>query len=453
MARPSVRCPFFDSGPLGNPLRRPAARGRRVYVPLCVLLFLLGWTACAPAPTLEVRPDEAEADIQRLEARLDENPDDAAAKRDLGALYVVTKRLDRGQPLLLSAFEADPDDPKTRFYLGLARERSGRLDQALRLYQGYADVSSGSPYRTALQGRHDLVLRQIAREEAERDVRQCLQAGQCAGASPTTVAVLPLRFQGGDERFAMLGRGLAELVSIDLASVQRLTVVERVRLQALLNEIHRSQGAGFRADVGPRTGRLIGAGQLVGGAFTVQDERDLRLSTRLASVDGSARDLETGSAALARLFELQKRLVFRIVEELEIELTPAEREAIQSVPTQNLQAFLAFSRGLDLEDRGAYLQAASAFRQAREIDPSFQVAAARETELASVGDAAAGRLPAPVTSGSINLTDLRLNNMPSTRGPAAPTSDRDADGEFSGVGGEFGTQPLPLPPPPSTGNQ
>lgn len=452
MARRSAASLPVSAAPESPPPRLP---GR--YLRACLwcwgLLFVFGVAGCAPAPTLEMRPGEAEADIQRLESRLEENPDDAAAERDLGTLYVLTDRLDRGQPLLLSAFEADSDDPKTRFYLGLARERSGRLDQALRLYQGYADVPSGSPYRTALAGRHDLVLRQIARREARRDVAQCLGAGQCAGASPTTVAVLPLRFQGGDERFALLGRGLAELVSIDLASVQRLTVVERVRLQALLNEIERAQGPGFRTDVGPRTGRLLGAGQLVGGAFTVQDERDLRLSTRLASVDGTARDLETGSAALARLFELQKRLVFRILDELDIALTPAERDAIQAVPTQNLQAFLAFSRGLDFEDRGAYLQAAGAFRQAREIDPSFQAAAFRETEAAALADATTGLLPAPVLSGSLDLTDLRLRNMPSTGGPTAPTSDRDPDGEFSGVGGEFGDRPLPLPPPPSAGNQ
>ncbi len=417
------------------------------------LLLAVAGAGCAPQPTLELRPEEARAEIGRLEARLEERPGDVRTLRDLGTLYVLTDRLERGQSLLLEAFEGKMDDPKTRFYLGLARERSGAFGQALRLYQGFADVGSGSPYRRALRGRHDLVLRRLAQQEAERDVARCLEAGRCAGASPTTVAVLPLRFQGGDERFARVGRGLAELVSIDLSRVERLTVVERVRLQALLAEIERSQGAQFRADVGPRTGRLLGAGQLVGGAFTVQDERDLRLSMRLASVDGRARDLETGSSALARLFELQKRIVFRIVEELGIELTPAEREGIQAVPTQNLQAFLAFSRGLDFDDRGEYVQAAGAFRRAREIDPSFQMAASREAETAALADATAGRLPTPVVSPSINLTDLRLGNMPSTGGPAPAGSERDPDGEFSGAGGTLGPQPLPLPPPPSTGNQ
>lgn len=422
---------------------------------ICLLLlggasFVMG--GCAPAPVTEIDAGEAQREIERLETRLDAQPGDVGVLRDLGTLYVLTDRTERGQALLLKAFEVDANDPKTIFYLGLASERTGRLDQALRLYQGYADVNAASPYRTAIQGRHDLVLRRLVEREAKRDVSRCLQQGQCAAASETTVAVLPLRYQGGDERFATLGLGIAELVSIDLASVRTLTVVERVRLQAVINEIERSQGPGFRSDVGPRTGRLIGAGQLVGGAFTVGDGRDLRLSTRLSSVNGQARDLSTESAELQRLFRVQKSLVFGIVDALGIELTPAEREAIQFVPTESLQAFLAFSRGLDAEDRGEYLRAAREFRRAREIDPGFTAAASRESRAEALSDASAGALPTPVVTASLDLVDLRLSNMASTGGVLSSDDGRDADGEWSGVGGTFEPSSLPLPPEPTTGS-
>ena len=44
-------------------------------------------------------------------------------------------------------------------------------------------------------------------------------------------------------------------------------------------------------------------------------------------------------------------------------------------PTQNVQAFLAYSRGLEAEDRGDYTGAREAFGEAAGLDPSFRAAA------------------------------------------------------------------------------
>src|SRR5690606_605867 len=86
----------------------------------------------------------------------------------------------------------------------------------------------------------------------------------------------------------------------------------------------------------------------------------------------------TGSAsesnALDRIFDLEKALVLSVIEELGITLTPAERESIEQRPTRSVQAFLAYSRGLQASDAGRLDEAQSFFDNARAIDPGFGAA-------------------------------------------------------------------------------
>lgn len=417
---------------------------------LAGLLVLLVLAGCAPRPSLELDEAAARAEIRSLEEQLARAPNDVATQRDLGSLYVLTQREQEGRHLLMRAFEQDDDDPKTLFYLGLATERIGRLDHALRLYERYPDVPASSPYRKPMRGRHEWVLREMVREQVAQEVPRCLNQNACDPAEPSTVAVLPLSYQGGDTRYAVVGRGLAELVSIDLSSVRQLTVVERVRLQAVLDEIALGQTGAVDPNSAPQVGRLLGAGQIVGGAYSVAGGRDLSFSTRLASADGATQALDTESARLTDLFRVQKRIVFRVIDALDIQLTAEERAAIETVPTQNLQAFLAFSRGLLEEDRGNFQGAARAYQRAAELDPTFRTAARRAEQAELLGDAEAGRVAEPSLQPTLNLIDVRLGNMETGAGAFTPQGERTPAEE---------TTPLPAPslgplddPPPPPGD-
>lgn len=415
-------------------------------------------SACAPRPSLEMDEAAARAEIRELEEQLSRTPNDRGVQRDLGSLYVLTKREQDGRHLLMRAFERNDDDPKTLFYLGLANERIGRLDLALQLYERYPDVPSSSPYRGPMRGRHEWVLREMVRAEIARTVPRCLNQNACDPAQPSTIAVLPLRYQGGDDRYAVVGRGLAELVSIDLASVRQLTVVERVRLQAVLDELALGQSGAVDPSTAPTVGRLLGAGKVVGGAYSVVDGRDLSFSTRLAGADGSATPLDTESARLVELFRVQKRIVFGIVDALGVQLTAEERAAIETVPTQNLQAFLAYSRGLLEEDRGNFRGAAQAFRQAAELDPSFQSAARRSEQAELLSDAEAGRVVEPsLQQPTLNLMDVRMTNMETGAGAFTPQGERQAVEEARGTQSVEPPPeprgPLTLPPDPPSGGQ
>ena len=95
------------------------------------------------------------------------------------------------------------------------------------------------------------------------------------------------------------------------------------------------------------------------------------------------------SDELNRLFQVEKELVFRTLDQLGIELTPEEQRKIQFVPTENMQAFLAYTMGLEDESAGRYREAKEHYQQAAQQDENFTLASRRAGYAGSL-DAAGG---------------------------------------------------------------
>jgi hypothetical protein len=70
-------------------------------------------------------------------------------------------------------------------------------------------------------------------------------------------------------------------------------------------------------------------------------------------------------------------MVFKVVKDMGIALTREEIDEIQRIPTKNLQAFIAYSIGLEKEGQGDFESAGVYFKQASAIDPSFAPAKAK----------------------------------------------------------------------------
>ena len=363
--------------------------GRRSTMLLAVLLcgiMVLG--ACGgPSVSLNEDPAAYEGRVEQLRDRISDQSKDGVALRELGTIYMRTGRAEMAYETLKDAYAVRPDDPQVLFFLGLASEQVAKGEAALDLFRQFDEVSTSSKYHSLLEGRYEWLVRKQARQQVQRLVAEEKEQGQLQReVSPRTVAILPFTYQGGDDQFAALGRGLAEMMTADLANVDRLQVVERVRLQAILDELKLARSEYVDAETAPRVGQLLGAGQLVGGSYLVPDGEKLRLQVSLADVESGARSpqLDRQQGTLDQLFELQKEMTYSVLDRLGVELTPQERTAIEAVPTEDLQAFLAFSRGLLEKDRGNYAAAAQHFQQAQQADPSFEAARQQEQKAESV---------------------------------------------------------------------
>lgn len=195
------------------------------------------------------------------------------------------------------------------------------------------------------------------------------------------------------EQLEPLSTGFAEMLITELQKRSGFSIVERHRLNEVIQEQQLSNSAGFDASTASRIGRLLGAQALVLGSFMNSFSDELRMDIRLIEV-------ETGKTLLAAEetddledhFDIVKNIAETITDNLDIQLSDEDYRVIDRDDTPGgLQATIAFSQGLNLEDKGRNFlrkgeldKAADFFRQAKEqflkaieISPSFNNAKAK----------------------------------------------------------------------------
>jgi tetratricopeptide (TPR) repeat protein len=278
--------------------------------------------------------------------------------------------------------------------------------------------------------------------------------------SPNTLAVFPLIYQGINPDYVPLSRGFSEMVSIDLAKVNQLTVLERIRIQAVLDELRFSRSDFVDQSTAPRSGKLLRAGTIVSGDYDITEDKKFMIN--LGSWDSRTSERKAWvnkSGDLNDFFILQKEVVFAFLERNGIDLTQIEKESIAYIPTQNLESFLAFSRGLLHEDAGNFKEAESFYRRAADLDPSFgaaadklQVTQAIEKTSDKDGIVSTLREENPVvTNQEIDLSGSRTESLSNNinAGFTEGIDSRKPAQEESNL--RENLSPLPPPPPPPTG--
>lgn len=325
--------------------------------------------------------------ITKLEKARAANPRSQAAVRNLGIAYFKASppRLADARAALQQATNMDPRDGVAALYLGLTAEAQNDLPAARLAYERYIAVGKTRRVKNQVNARLTVIARKENEEAAKRAIAQ-EQALSATNGPRTTVAVMPFTFSGSDTSLRPLERGMAELIVTDLSRSRALKVVERGQLQALLDEIQLQQTAGVAAGTGVRVGKMLQAGSLVGGSISQLPNNQLNTSASVTSVEtrqaiGSG---FTGQSTLDQLFALEKAIVLKLFEDLGVTLTTAERNAIEQRPTRSMAAFLAYSRGLELEDEGRFDDASRAYDNALRLDPGFLSARQKSQEVRNI---------------------------------------------------------------------
>lgn len=342
-----------------------------------MLLTMSGFVAaCAggPRPTA-VTP----AEIPSLKAQAAQQPTNPDVRFRLAAAFLAAGRCDSAIVVANAAQTLAPSHVLGPMVVGKCQEQDGRYDLA---YATYSDFARRYPQARGLSGVRALA-EMALRAQATQNAKLALARESTLTSltpEPATLAVLPLTI-AGDSGFQPLSRGLAELMTTDLALIRNLRLLERVQIGTLLDEL-KLESAG-RADpaTAARVGRLLRAERMVQGVADITENGPVRMSATVVRGNGEVRAGAQANGRFKQLLELEKQLVFAIAIQLGIELTEAERQRILRQGPRSLAAFLAYSEGLEAMDRGDYRAAAAAFNSAVRADPSF--AAAREQQQAA----------------------------------------------------------------------
>lgn len=218
---------------------------------------------------------------------------------------------------------------------------------------------------------------QVVTGEVKAWARSAVEQEKSLGADPpgNTVAVLYFHNATGSQRLMPLQKGLAFMLMTDLAKVDGIQLVERVRLQALVEELGLGASGLVDERTAPRVGRLLQARYLVGGDLGEGQVAELVVDsevvgTRRMDVLGTPR----AEGMLAQLFEVEKDLLFETIEVLKVTLSDEKIRELEKPLSTHPQALLHFFSALDSSDRGDYLSAEAGYKKALAGDPGLSPA-------------------------------------------------------------------------------
>ena len=187
------------------------------------------------------------------------------------------------------------------------------------------------------------------------------------------VAVLPFENIGSDPENAYFAEGIQEEILTRLASIADLKVISRTSTQQYQNK--------------PRNlaeiAKQLGVANILEGS--VQKATDqVRVNVQLINAQTDSHLwAETYDRKLTDIFGVESDIAKRIAESLQAKLTAREEQALAVKPTNNLEAYDAYLRGVAFEARSGHAPSSEAigfYERAVQLDPNFAVAWAHLSE-------------------------------------------------------------------------
>jgi TolB-like protein len=199
-----------------------------------------------------------------------------------------------------------------------------------------------------------------------------LRAEGDATSKTQTLAILYFENNSIADREDMdgLSKGLSAMLVTDLMGTPGLRIVERERIQFLLDELKLQKSEYFDQSAAVKVGKLIGAHNLVMGSFSKVDKSKIRIDARLVKTEtGEIIKSEKIEGKSSQLAKLQNELSIKVAAWMGVEMAAAPQD-----DKQPIEAVLAYTRGLNLEDEMQLTAAYEAYKEALAADPKFDVA-------------------------------------------------------------------------------
>lgn len=259
---------------------------------------------------------------------------------------------------------------------GAAALLNNDLDAAIAAWREYSAIA---PVHLAQTKRVRGYLTLLERQAAQRFAKQAAAREGSTTYAPSDrlhVAVFPFHNPGAAN--ANFDRALVAMITTDLVKVPALTVLERAKIDYLLQEL--KLGASGLMD--PSTlggpGGLLSAGTVIVGSVHSEagpagpGSGRYKINTAVSNVnDQRVIGTQEADGRQADFYLLQKRIVYGILDTLGIKELPA---SVHKVHTRSWAAYARFAAGLELLAQDRFDEARQAFYAALTFDPEFDLA-------------------------------------------------------------------------------
>ncbi len=190
-----------------------------------------------------------------------------------------------------------------------------------------------------------------------------------------TIAV-PLPFENNSigefqTKLGGIGTGLSQSFLGDFSKISALKIVERDKIDFLIKEQQLAASGMVDQSTAIKAGKILSAHLMIFGGFTQIDKNNTIMIARVVNVETSEVIAVLDQKGGSNYFEMEKELVRKICDELDILLSEQETKEIKMGGTKSLDATAEYALGLEFEDKYDYPTAFGHFMKALEIDPDF----------------------------------------------------------------------------------
>jgi TolB-like protein/Tfp pilus assembly protein PilF len=193
-----------------------------------------------------------------------------------------------------------------------------------------------------------------------------------------SIAVMPFENLSEDKENAHFADGIQDDILTNLAKIGDLKVISRISVMAYRGAPHSAR----------EVGKALGVSTILEGSVRRSGNR-VRVTVQLIDAANDEHIWANNyDRDLNDVFAIQTDLAQKIAAELQAKLSPSEKAQIESKPTQNGEAYLAFIQAHNLfvtgmEDIEKLKQSEQLYARAIELDPKFALALARYSQLES----------------------------------------------------------------------
>ncbi len=320
--------------------------------------------------------------ILQLKVAESKNPFDWRIKRDLGIAYYKNQQTNFAIIKLTQSRQLKLDEASTLLYLGLSYEAANKLDESNTTYRTLASLSIDPALKNEILAR----MRDNQIKKLQKEVKQNIadwQAGRETSITPNSVAVLYFRNVSEWDEMNPVLKGLAEVIIFDLLKIKNLRLVDRLKIQLLLDELQLSSSDFLDQIRAPDAGRLLNAQRLIVGGIERLNETSIRVSAGVVDTESGklAEDGVEISGSVSDILKFEKKLLLDLIKDMGIRLNEHEFDGINTPLVSNSQAFFSFCKGLDFEDQQVFSKARYHYNNALKIEPAFDLAKQKLTHL------------------------------------------------------------------------
>ncbi len=176
---------------------------------------------------------------------------------------------------------------------------------------------------------------------------------------PKTIAVLYFENNSvvDKDKLDPLKKGLADMIITEMTKVKGIKVVERQRIQSIIEELNLSETDMVDKSTSQQMGKLLGAKVMLFGGFSNLFNDKLRIDIRIVRTEtGETLKAEEETGELDEFLTMLQSLVKKIAADLDVKISSEDEDRLEASKDGNFDGYVTYAKALNFEDQGKKME-------------------------------------------------------------------------------------------------